>query len=93
MDDCAQGAHSRERIVDQKQTKDRVWGWASGELLHPSSPCSLSSLSIRFCEQHSGKYEEPWAVRLRKGMIGQMSVFTLGGSGGAESACNVGDLG
>ena len=24
---------------------------------------------------------------------GQMSVFTLGGSGGPESACNVGDLG
>ena len=50
MDDCAQGAHSRERLVDQKQTKDRVWGWASGERLHPSSPCLLSSLSVRFCE-------------------------------------------
>ena len=24
MDDCAQWAHSRERLVDQKQTKDRV---------------------------------------------------------------------
>ena len=32
-------------------------------------------------------------MRLRKGMIGQMSVFTLGGSDGPESACNVGDLG
>ena len=93
MDDCAQWAHSRERLVDKKQTKDGVWGWASGELLHPSSPCSLSSLSIRFCEQHPGKHEEPWAVRPSKEMIGQMSVFTLGGSGGPESACNVGDLG
>ena len=93
MDDSAQWAHSRERLVDKKQTKDWVWGWVSGERLHPSSPCSLSSLSVRFCEQHPGKHEEPWAVRLRKGMIGQMSVFTLGGSGGAESACNVGDLG
>ena len=92
MDDCAQWAHSREQLVDKKQTKDGVWGWASGELLHPSSPCSLSSLSIRFCEQHPGKHKEPW-VRLRKGMIGQMSVFTLCGSGGPESACNVGDLG
>ena len=32
-------------------------------------------------------------MRPRKGMIGPMNVFTLGGSDGPESACNVGDLG
>ena len=57
MDDCAQWAQSTQWLIDQKQTKDRVWGWASGELLHPSSPCSLSSLSVRFCEL------TPWEAR------------------------------
>ena len=80
-------------LLTRSRQRSGSGGGHRGSYCIQPAPAHLAYYLSGFVSEHPGKHKEPWAVRLRKGMIGQMSVFTLGGSGGPESACNLGDLG